>query len=102
MYIQFQSSGGFADPGLRLTIDVAELEPDAAAELVALVDASGFMNIQASDVVQTPTLLPDVTAFFLRIEKDGRVNSLSVTDTTAPPALRPLLQHLHQLATSQR
>jgi hypothetical protein len=87
---------------LRLAVDSADLDPETAAELAELVDGSGFMALEKTDLVQTPTLLPDDTAYWVRIDVDERSNAISVTRSTAPARIRPLLERLYELALDTR
>lgn len=102
MRIDFERSGGFA--GLRLTYraDADDLAPQLAEELAALVESSGFFDIQQSEVEPAPAGPPDVFLYRLSLSQGGREKTLSFNDVTAPATLRPLLERLQKLALEKK
>jgi hypothetical protein len=74
-------------------------DPDRHA-LLDLLRASGLL--EAASAPSTPTPVPDVLRYRLSITAEGRTRTFAFNDVMAPPAARPLLQHLQERAVAGR
>jgi hypothetical protein len=102
MYLEYESSGGFANLRLGYRADTDSLPPAVAKELVALVHASGALELQQQDIASHALGLPDVLSYRLALHDGEKKNTLLFNDVTAPVSLRPLLLRLQALALDQR
>jgi hypothetical protein len=73
-------------------LDTADLPPQAARELVELVDAAERSASSAPAGARRG--VPDAMRYDLTIMREGRVRRLSFDDTTVPPDAGPLLERL--------
>lgn len=103
MRIEFESSGGFANLQLTYHVDTDTLPPAQAEELLNLVESSGVLKLQQSDIASPPAGgPPDVFFYQLSLSVGGRQKNLSFNDVTAPVTLHPLLALLRKLALEQK
>lgn len=100
MRIEFERSGGFM--GLRqvLHLDTASLEPNEAAQLSNLVDQANFFTLPDRQEPQVHSA--DQYQYRLTVERSDASHTVYLSDTTAPPSVQPLLQHLNLLARKRR
>lgn len=88
--------GGLAAfPGLAqpFTVDAAELEPEQADRLGALVAESGFFELsEEGRAVGTP----DARTYTVTVTRGGRSRTLTLTDPLPNPALRNLVNLVEQ------
>ena len=90
--IEVERSGGFGGLSLpAMTLDSADLAPQAARELVELVDAAEHASAAAKDAASK---VRDATRYDVTIRRCGRVRRLSFDDATVPSEVRPLLERL--------
>jgi hypothetical protein len=97
MHIHFTCSGGYANLRLTYEADTTQLSPALAAELSALVQASGIWELSPADLA-APVPIPDVMTYEVTVQEGDRQITRSLTDLTAPDALRPLLNQLRDWA----
>lgn len=101
MRIDFVFSGGYANIRAAYHANTDELPKEVAEELLRLVESSGILALQQSDVAPTSAGPPDVFFYRLSLYEVGRRKSLSFNDVTVPSALHPLLALLRKLALEQ-
>ena len=102
MIIDFECSGGYANLRLRYRMNTDELPPEVAADLRQLVERTGIMGLKAAELAPKSPGPPDVMQYRIIISQAGALQSLEMSDITAPPALRPLLARLQELAVEQK
>jgi hypothetical protein len=102
MIIDFECSGGFANLRWRYRVNTDELGPEEAADLRQLVERTGIMGLKAAELAPKSPGPPDVMQYRITISHMGTLQSLEINDITAPPALRPLLTRLQELAAEQK
>jgi hypothetical protein len=102
MLIEFECSGGYANLRLRYRANTDELPPEVATDLRQLVDRSGIMGLRAAELAPKSPGPPDALHYRVTISQAGAVQSVEVSDITAPSALRPLLARLQELALEHR
>src|SRR5258705_9657353 len=98
MRIEFQRSGGFAAPAMKLShsVDSDNLPGHEAEQLEALVKQADVANLAASAVGDRRR--PDAFYYRLVIEDEHGRNTIVTSDADMPPALRPLVHWLSQHA----
>ena len=64
------------------------------------MSASGLLDAEPDAAAPPPR--PDILTYRLTITDEGRTRSFTFDDVTAPPAARPLIQHLQDRAIAQR
>lgn len=97
MHIELHTEGGFAAiPGLSRPVVLDDVAASAAdcGTLNALVDAA--LEEQRRAPATTPHNFPDARSYRLSIERDGRHDWLSASDTQVPPAFKQLMQFVKQ------
>ena len=99
-HIYFERSGGFAGMTSSIEIDSDSLSTDEAEKLARLIDDSDFFEIGSEDVEKGN--LPDQFQYKLTIEKNGREQTLELTDSSIPDSLRPLIQYLSRETWSKK
>lgn len=82
-----------------LTLDLNDLPADQAKTLRGLLDNSNFMTLEV-DLTNSPAR--DEFTYTVTVETDELHHTVRTADTTAPAALRPLLEELSRLARTQR
>jgi hypothetical protein len=102
MRINFECSGGYAKLQLTYNVDTKELNQEDAAKVHQMVADSGLADLSPEAVAPKSPGPPDVLSYHLSISDMGWSKTLTLTDVTAPPAMRPLLAHLVELAFSKR
>lgn len=97
MLIYFVSEGGFVPMHLQYHADTAKLPDAVARELLELINSSGILDIQQGDLTPAKAV-PDVVMYKLTLSEAGKSTTISFTDITAHPRIRPLLAFLQSLA----
>ena len=99
MRVDFQRTGGaFGLPQRRsCTVDTADLAPDEAQELVALVQSSGILS--ASEEAAAPRDVPRRYQYTITVEQDGQIHRVRISEVDLSEALRALIHWLSQRAT---
>ena len=85
-------SGGFAGLGVRAALDTAELEPDAAQELQALVDAVDLDDLSGRSPLRGTGA--DRFQYDLTVIEGDRHRRVLASEAAAPPELRALLERV--------
>ncbi len=97
--ILFERTGGLTGRKVSLDLDLDQLPPDQARTLSLLLEQADFFNLPA-DLV--PPSARDAFIYTLTLEAEMQVHTIRFGDTTAPNALRPLLEDLSQRARARR
>jgi hypothetical protein len=104
MHLHFEMTGGytgiFATRPLVYGVTVEQLPEADRQALLQLVSAAGLLDAEPGGAAPPPR--PDVLTYRLTITDEGRTRSFTFDDLTAPPAARPLLQHLQERAITER
>ena len=84
-------SGGFGGLSREGSLDTSALDPQAAREVVELVD-----RLDLPRLAQTPPApgMPDGFQYDLTVERGDRQWQLSLAESQVAPELRPLLQRV--------
>ncbi|HII92890.1 MAG TPA: hypothetical protein HA262_12190 [Methanosarcina sp.] len=101
MHVDFEFSGGYANINLIYRGDTEKLPPEIASKLLRLIESSGVLDIQQSEITSNRTGPPDVFFYKLSLYEGGKKKSLSFNDATVPDQLKPLLELLQELAWEQ-
>jgi hypothetical protein len=101
MDIEFEFSGGYANVNLAYHGDTDKLPPEIASKLLRLIESSGVLELQQSEIASTNTGPPDVFYYKLMLYDGNKKKSFFFNDVTAPKELRPLLDFLQELAWEQ-
>jgi hypothetical protein len=96
MQIAFERSGGFAGVTLGVSVDTATLPPGEAQEIEGLVRQANFFEIPSQS--QTAGRGADRFQYDLTISDGSQRHHVTVGETAVPDTLRPLVQHLTELA----
>ena len=99
MQVDFQRTGGAFGPPQRRswTVDTADLAPEEAQELMALVQSSGILN--ASEDAAAPRDVPRRYQYAITVEQDGQKHRVRISEVDLSDALRALVNWLSQRAT---
>ncbi len=101
MHVDFEISGGYANINLKYRGDTEKLPPEVASKLLRLVESSGVLELQQSEIATSHAGPPDVFFYKLTLYEGGKKKSLSFNDATVPDQLKPLLELLQELAWEQ-
>ena len=101
MDIEFEFSGGYANVNLAYHGDTDKLPPEIASKLLRLIESSGVLELQQSEIASTNTGPTDEFYYKLMLYDGNKKKSFSFNDVTAPKELRPLLDFLQELAWEQ-
>jgi hypothetical protein len=89
--VDVERSGGFGGLVQRRTLDTADLTPDEAGRLRALLEEA---DLDAVDPAARALPVPDAFRYRLTVVRGGRRWELSLDDPQVPVRLRPLLRHV--------
>lgn len=95
MHIDFERSGGFAGMTIRTSVDTDKLSSAESSELTQLVKAANFFTLPPNT---GPGPGADQFNYKVTVQIDALNRTVVTTDTTMPPALKPLIDHLMSLA----
>lgn len=103
MRIDLVRSGGFAGLQLRASVDTGSLAAADAAAVEELVRGADLPALSAGPPALPAAAGPaadraDRFSYDLTLHSDGQRHELTVADGWVPPQLRPLLDHLVQVA----
>jgi hypothetical protein len=103
MRITFTCTGGIANLKLGYHTDTEHLPQESAEKLMMLVDDAQLSN-REPDVEQRVGTHRGADAFSyqLSVENQEQKKTFLFTDVTAPDEVRPLLDHLRNLAVEQK
>jgi hypothetical protein len=94
--ISIVRSGGFAGITMRANVDEKGLSPDEAEKLHQLVEEADFFNLPGKIVSRVPQ--PDRFQYELRIEENGQLHTVVVSEEAMPAKLKPLVKWLMEKA----
>ncbi len=98
LHIELERSGGFAGITLHSAVDTDALPPDQAAELERLATAADIPALAARS--GPPVGAPDRFQYSIALTRDGTTHRLLVGESQVTPELRPLIEHMVNLARS--
>ena len=93
--ISFERSGGFLGQNIDLNLDLDTLPANEALNLIHLVQQADFFKLPEDSVATTSA---DEFVYTLTVESGSSQHCVRTSDTSAPEALRPLLNVLSTLA----
>ena len=93
--IAFERSGGFLGQNIDLNLDLDTLPASEALNLIHLVQQADFFTLPEDSVATTSA---DEFVYTLTVESGSSQHCVRTSDTSAPEALRPLLNVLSTLA----
>ncbi len=96
MKIEFVRSGGFAGIRLARMLDTADLPTDEAQKLENLVESARFFELP--EMAEPSRVIPDSIQYRITVTSREQTRAISITETTMPAQLRPLLDYLTSLA----
>lgn len=96
MRIEFVRSGGFAGINLTARVDSEKLAPDEKAALEKKISDASFFDLP--EQIKPPSPGPDRFEYSVTVSSSGRTHTVIVSETLVPDKLRPLLDHLTDLA----
>lgn len=102
MKINYRCTGGYANLNLSYQVDTQDVSAALAQELTTLVQQARVFELDSAALASPGGGPPDLLTYHLDVQDGGRRRSLTCTDITAPDSLRPLLDRLQELATSDR
>jgi len=106
MRIEFEFSGGygglFAARPLGYRAETDELPDEERDKLLALVRDSGVLELKPARDAGGAGPQRDVFTYRLMIGEGAAAKTFAFDDASAPPAVRPLLSFLRELAMEQR
>jgi hypothetical protein len=101
MNIDFLRTGGIAGVRLSLALDTHDLPEEDAGRIRRLVEASGFFDLDPHEARTAPA--PDRFEYRLAIRSEvWGTRELLLSESSIPDEVRPLLEHLTELAMSRR
>ncbi|MDH3597671.1 MAG: hypothetical protein OEM93_22760, partial [Rhodospirillales bacterium] len=106
MRIEFEFSGGygglFAAQPLGYRVETDDLPDEERDKLLALIANSGVLKLKEAPVAGGAGPQRDVFTYSLTIGGRGTAKTFAFDDANAPPAVRPLLDFLRELAVEAR
>jgi hypothetical protein len=103
MKIVFETSGGFvfiAALDRPVTIDTAQMDPQTAHELTALIQSARFFDRPAE--LAPPAGAADYRTYTITVDDGRRVHTVRFTDPISDEALGQLVSRLRKLAHPPR
>jgi hypothetical protein len=94
--IEFEQSGGFAGMTLSTTVDTARLPPDEAREIEQLVDQADLTALPSRPA--GPPRGADRFQYDITVVRGRKRHHVTIQESDMPPAVRPLVQRLAELA----
>lgn len=91
MHITFERSGGFAGLTLQSSVDTSALPPDEANALEQAIREADFFALPAAS---PPGRGADQFQYAISVEEGDRRHSVSLGESSVPPALKPLIGQL--------
>lgn len=101
MKIYFLRTGGVAGIRLSLAVDTDDLPEEEAGRIRRLVEASGFAELDTHEVRTAPAADRFEYRLAIRSQVLGDREFL-IAESAVPDELRPLLQHLTEMALHRR
>ncbi len=92
VHVSLERSGGFAGVPTTKTFDTANLGADEAQQLRQLVKTADFSNLP--EAIASPSNGSDRFQYKLTVVEHGQQHTVTVSETTVPNSLQPLIQWL--------
>lgn len=99
MRISFERSGGFAGLMMAVSIDTAKLAPNEANQVKSLVEEADFFGLPEAITASTQ---PDRFQYHLTVAEKKRRHSVTVSESSIPCNLKPLVDWLMDAARRPR
>ncbi len=93
--ITFERSGGLLGQDIFLDLDLDTLPTNESLNLIQLLQRANFFKLPENLVAQSA---PDEFQYRVTVDSGSTHHTICTSDTTAPEALRPLLDVLSTLA----
>lgn len=90
MKISLETSGGFAGLHRSISIDTESLSYDEKERLLELVKSANLFNARSAK----PKRGADYIIYKIKVEEEGKSNTIEVTDISMSKALRELVDFL--------
>jgi hypothetical protein len=97
--IIFERSGGFMGRKISIDLDLDKLPASQSRKLQRLLDEADFFNLPENLISNS---LPDGFSYTITVEEETEIRTIQLSDTTAPEAVRPLLENLSRWARSKK
>jgi len=98
--VRFERTGGFAAVPLRLDIKSNLLTTEQSDNLRQLIIASDFLNLASANMETAVT--PDRFTYVLTLETEDIRHTVRISESHAPPQLKPLIDYLTGMARKLR
>jgi hypothetical protein len=95
--ITFERTGGLLGRKVHLSLDLDKMPADQSRELQQLINEADFFSLP-ENLITRP--LPDEFIYTISINAAAKRQTVRLSDTSAPEALRPLLADLSRRARS--
>lgn len=99
MRILFERSGGFAGMLMNVSIDTAKLPPTEASQVKSMVEAAAFFDLPEAIAASAQ---PDRFQYHLTVAERKRKHSITVSESSMPGSLKPLVDWLMDAARRPR
>lgn len=100
MRINFERTGGFMGMHLAVEVTTETLPQEEAKELETLVESARFFELPATLPAQAG--MSDSFQYKVTVVKGELFHTVQTSEGAAPVELRPLIQHLTDVARTQR
>lgn len=97
--IKFERTGGFAGIRFAADLEMDDLPEEQARQIHKLLDDMDFDELPES--IQGDQQVADGFQYSITIVTEKREQTVTTTDTSAPPKMEPLLEILTQIAKQQ-
>ena len=99
MRISFERSGGFAGMLMSVSVDTNKLAPTEASQVKSLVEESGFFELPEAIATSAQ---PDRFQYHLTVAEPKRKHTVTVSESSMPGTLKPLVDWLMDAARHPR
>ncbi len=99
MRISFERSGGFAGMMMTVSIDTTKLAPNEATQLKSLVEKADFFDLPEAIAASAQ---PDRFQYHLTVAEPKRKHTVTVSESSMPCNLKPLVDWLMEAARHPR
>jgi hypothetical protein len=98
--VEFERSGGFTGIPVRLILNDKLLSAGETAEILYLIESSGFLRLQIADM--TDQHMPDQFFYKISVETSGSRHSIALYEQQITDDLRPLIRFLSGKAKTNK
>jgi hypothetical protein len=98
--VHFERTGGFAGIRLATSVNAADLPADEARALEEEIQAARFFG--QPEQIRSAGNEPDRFQYKITVEQEGKSHTVEVGESAMPETLRPLVEHLGNLARTRR